>query len=215
MKRAIRALVVLAALFVLGAASVWLVVRDEVAAVRSMAARAAEPLPPHMEAAIRAAESPILERPQFTLRARRLLSPRTVACGPPLIAYVVVRFVSPPRRMLRWHFETFLATQVVGRLYTPEELLRILAHNAYFGTIDGDQILGVGAASRAYFGKAPPELTIAEAATLAGIMRQPSYYSPRTHPDRALDRRNKVLQEMRRRNLLSQVEFEREQRSPL
>ena len=202
-----RALITTLTLFVLGAVAIWLVVRHEVAAVRSIAARATEPLPPKVEAAIIAVENPILERPRFTLRAFRVLSPRVVACGPPLIAFTVVRSASSRRR------PPSLASVVIGRMYTPQELLRIYAHDVYLGTMGGHEIRGVWAASHAYFAKPPHELTSAEAATIAGMIRAPNYYSPFEHPDRALDRRNKVLQQMHRNGVLSSAEFMRETRS--
>lgn len=204
-----RALILTLTLFVLGTVAIWLVVRDEVAAVQSIAVRATEPVPPKVEAAIIAAESLHLEQPRITWRAWRALSPRIVACGPASIAFVVVRSASLQRR------PSWPAAFVVGRMYKPQELLRFYAHDLYLGTIDGHEIEGVWAASQAYFGKTPQELTFAEAATIAAMIRSPHYYSLLEHPDRALDRRNKVLQQMHRNGVLSSAEFMRETRSPL
>lgn len=57
----------------------------------------------------------------------------------------------------------------------------------------GNGTYGVEAASRDLFGKSVSRLTLAEAATLAGLARGPSLYAPRRHPDRAIARRNLVL----------------------
>jgi penicillin-binding protein 1B len=57
-------------------------------------------------------------------------------------------------------------------------------------------VLGLGAASWAYFGKHPSQLTLAEAATLAGMIQAPGTYLPTGHPGKAVERRNWVLQRM-------------------
>jgi len=63
---------------------------------------------------------------------------------------------------------------------------------AYFG----EGLIGVQAASRHYFEKEPANLSIPEAALLAGLLQGPSYYSPTRHSDRALRRRNDVMDMM-------------------
>src|SRR5207245_8278997 len=61
----------------------------------------------------------------------------------------------------------------------------------YFNQIDlGAGAHGVEAAAQIYFGKSARDLNVAEAATLAAIPKAPGTYNPRTHPDRAVRRRN-------------------------
>lgn len=60
----------------------------------------------------------------------------------------------------------------------------------------GRHVTGVEAAAAAYFGKAASELSIEEAAMLAAIVRSPNYFSPLSHPARALERRNHALRMM-------------------
>jgi len=57
-------------------------------------------------------------------------------------------------------------------------------------------VYGVGAAAKAYFGTTADKLTVPQAALLAGMVNNPSTYNPYTHPDRALQRRNLVLDDM-------------------
>src|SRR5690606_18412968 len=60
----------------------------------------------------------------------------------------------------------------------------------------GVSIYGVGEAADAYFGKDVAQLTLPEAAFIAGIIRSPNRYSPYKNPERSLERRNQVLQSM-------------------
>lgn len=73
----------------------------------------------------------------------------------------------------------------------------------------GDATYGVEAASRHYFGKSVNRLSLAEAATLAALPRAPSVYDPRSHPDRAVSRRNLVLSLMAREGFITQAEAEK------
>ena len=74
--------------------------------------------------------------------------------------------------------EVMLALQL-ERKYSKNEILDMYLNTVYFGST----AYGVEAASRTYFDKEPTELTIAEAALLAGLPQRPNGYSPRRHPD--------------------------------
>src|SRR5207245_10925371 len=67
---------------------------------------------------------------------------------------------------------------------------------------------GVEAAALVFFGKAARDLNVAEAATLAALPKAPATYNPRTHPDRAVRRRNAVLNLMRDQGFLSPEDVE-------
>jgi penicillin-binding protein 1A len=86
------------------------------------------------------------------------------------------------------------------RQFSEDQLFAIYANRSYFG----DGAIGVEEASTHYLQKAPRDLTIDEAALLAGLVRAPGAYSLAKHPDRALARRNAVLQEMVQQGILSQ-----------
>ncbi len=75
--------------------------------------------------------------------------------------------------------------------------------------------IGVGAASRAYFGKAPDALSVAEAASLAAITKAPAHYDPYTHPDAHLKRRNVVLTRMYECGYITEKEAEEAKATPL
>jgi hypothetical protein len=78
------------------------------------------------------------------------------------------------------------------RRFTQDQLLDIYLNRAYFGP----GIYGATEAARRYFGKSAADLTIAESALLAGLITHPAYYSPIQHPDRAIARRNDVIDAM-------------------
>lgn len=79
----------------------------------------------------------------------------------------------------------------------------------YLNTINlGQNTLGVQAASRRYFGKDVSELTLSEAAVIAGITKNPSAYNPVSHPDKNEERRKLVLKNMRDQEYISENEYE-------
>ncbi|MDQ3788139.1 MAG: penicillin-binding protein [Actinomycetota bacterium] len=71
------------------------------------------------------------------------------------------------------------------------------------------QVYGVGAAARSYFGTTPDKLTVAQSALLAGMANNPSIYDPWSHPERALDRRNFVIDKMVENRKLSKDDAEK------
>lgn len=92
--------------------------------------------------------------------------------------------------------------------------------NAYINEIalgqDGERAIhGFGLASEFYFGKPLSELDLREIATLVALVRGPSYYDPRRHPDRALKHRNLVLDELVEQHVVSESEARFAQAQPL
>ncbi|HVE72418.1 MAG TPA: transglycosylase domain-containing protein [Thermoanaerobaculia bacterium] len=187
----IVATIVLAVVALL-ALCVWWVARDDVARLRALSARHSAPVAPVMRSAIVASGDYVIERPRWSFGAFRALKSNVVSCGPALIAYPLVR---KSRRAWRHHVASAIETYVVTRVFEPEELLRIYAHTIYLGRDGKRDILGIEDASRTYFAKPARELTPAEAATLAAIIRSPNVY--RRDPVRLLRRRNHVLHQMK------------------
>lgn len=79
----------------------------------------------------------------------------------------------------------------------------------------GGNIVGAGAAAHAYFSVAPSELTLPQAALLAGLPKHPNGFHPLRHPDRTLSRRNDVLALMRRNAMIDDTACADAQRAPL
>ncbi|MCS6790583.1 MAG: PBP1A family penicillin-binding protein [Bacteroidia bacterium] len=95
--------------------------------------------------------------------------------------------------------------------YGKEEILTMYLNTVPFGGVT----YGIQAASRYYFGKNAKELTLPEAALLIGLLRGPTYYSPYKHPQRALARRNLVLELMEEAGFISQKELQAARKAPL
>jgi penicillin-binding protein 1B len=91
--------------------------------------------------------------------------------------------------------EAFMAVALELR-YDKSELLHAYVNEIYLGQDGARAIHGFGLASQFYFGKPLGELDLHELALLVAEVRGPAYYDPRRHADRALERRNFVLQRM-------------------
>jgi len=100
-------------------------------------------------------------------------------------------FLRPEKTFHRKLQELILAARI-EHLYSKNEILELYLNKVYFG----DGLYGVEAASRGDFGKHASELAVDEAALLAGLVKSPSSYAPTVNVDRAVARRNVVLQTM-------------------
>lgn len=97
--------------------------------------------------------------------------------------------------------EINLALQIEKR-YSKEEILEMYLNTVYFGR----GAYGIQAASQAYFGIDASELTLAQSACLAAIIKAPSAYAPHTNPQNNFARRNYILDTMAENGLLSEEE---------
>jgi len=100
-------------------------------------------------------------------------------------------FLSPDRSFHRKIQEAWLAIQIERR-FTKPQIFTLYANQIFLG----HGVYGFEAASEYYFSKPAKKLTLDEAALLAGLPKAPQYYSPILHPDRALKRRNLVINAM-------------------
>ena len=144
-----------------------------------------------------------------------LTSGRVIQGGSTITQQLVKnRLLTPERTVLRKLREALLAKLVETR-YTKQQILEAYLNEAYFGQRGPLALRGVGAASRAYFGKEVHQLTPGEAALLAGMLRAPNTYSPVLHPERARERRDTVLTRMRDLGMLDAAAYDRARREPL
>jgi penicillin-binding protein 1B len=104
-------------------------------------------------------------------------------------------FLTPERTMKRKLQEMMIAVTLETKL-SKEEIFQLYANEIYMGQSGSYSISGVGEAASSYFNKDVVNLTLPEAAFLAGIIRGPSLYSPYRDPERAKARRNQVLDSM-------------------
>jgi penicillin-binding protein 1A len=100
-------------------------------------------------------------------------------------------FLSPDRSFHRKIQEALLAIQIERR-FTKEQIFALYANQIYLG----HGVYGFEAASEFYFSKPAKQLTLEQAALIAGLPKSPAIYSPIVHPDRAVRRRNLVINSM-------------------
>jgi penicillin-binding protein 1A len=112
-------------------------------------------------------------------------------------------FLTPNKAYRRKVQELILAARI-ERIYSKKEILELYLNKVYFG----DGLYGVEAASRGYFGKHASEITVPEAALLAGLVKSPSSYAPTVSMERAVARRNVVLQAMLESGAINRSEWQ-------
>src|SRR5690606_30125345 len=88
------------------------------------------------------------------------------------------------------------------RNYTKDQILELYLNRVHFGS----GATGIEAAAQTYFGIAARDLSLGQAAMLAGILPAPSTYNPRNHPERAMDRQSLALENMVRAGFITQAE---------
>lgn len=118
-------------------------------------------------------------------------------------------FLSPEKTYLRKVHEAFLALWIEARL-SKNEILKLYLDRAYMG----GGSYGVEAASQFYFGKSVRDVTLPEAAMLAGLFKAPSKYAPHVNPEAARARANVVLYRMLDVGYISQGEMFEARRHP-
>jgi penicillin-binding protein 1B len=104
-------------------------------------------------------------------------------------------FLSPEKTVKRKLTEMLIAIELEQK-FSKQRIFEMYANQVPMGQRGSFGINGFGEASRAYFNKDMKDLTLPECAMLAGIIQRPSYLSPYRHPERALERRNLVLDSM-------------------
>jgi penicillin-binding protein 1A len=111
-------------------------------------------------------------------------------------------FLSSERTFKRKIKELLLAYKM-EKVLSKDEILEIYLNQIYFG----HGAYGVQVASRTYFGKDASDLTLAEAAMLAGLPKAPNDYSPYTHPEKAKTRQGVVLKRMVEEGYLTEAQY--------
>jgi penicillin-binding protein 1A len=106
--------------------------------------------------------------------------------------------------------EAILAYQI-ERQFSKKEILEGYLNTIYFG----QSAYGAETASLTFFGKPAAELNLPEAALLAGVIRSPNNYSPYVDEERARDRRNLVIDTMKKQNLINEAEAEAARHTPI
>ena len=123
-------------------------------------------------------------------------------------------FLSPQKTYKRKLTEMLIAIELEQKL-TKEQIFELYANQVDMGQRGSFTIHGFAEAARAYFNKDLQSITVPEAALLAGMVQAPSYLNPYRHPERALERRNLVIETMVDNGALSRDEEEKAKATPL
>lgn len=112
-------------------------------------------------------------------------------------------------------FDELLITIHLERKLTKQKIFEYYANQVDLGRRGSFAIRGFGEASEAYFGKDIRQLTLPEAATLAGLIQEPSFRNPVRWPERARNRRNVVLARMLENNYITQAQYDQAVETPM
>jgi penicillin-binding protein 1B len=109
-----------------------------------------------------------------------------------------------------WHrkVKEALMAYIAERQYSKDEILENYINDIYLGQRGQEGLYGIWEASEYFFSKEPRELTIAEMATIAGMIRSPNRYNPMRHPNAASERRNEVLSAMLADGYISKAAYD-------
>jgi penicillin-binding protein 1A len=151
--------------------------------------------------------------PKAIVRAgiRDLLAGKRVEGASTLTQQVAKQLFFTREKRWRRKIDEIFAAIEIERTLTKDQILELYANQMYLG----HGAYGVEAASRLYFGKHAKDLTVPEAAMIAGLMRSPNSASPILHPQAALARRNHVLRRMLDEKYLNKPQFQQAVNTPL
>ncbi|CAM3561026.1 transglycosylase domain-containing protein [Pontibacter korlensis] len=109
----------------------------------------------------------------------------------------------PGVRMLILKTKEWIMAVKLERSYTKREILTM-----YLNTVDfGSNAFGVKVAAKTFFNKKPEELEVQESAVLVGLLKAPTYYSPKLYPENSKRRRNTVLAQMVKYGYMTEAEY--------
>src|SRR5271166_4189797 len=123
-------------------------------------------------------------------------------------------FLTPEKTVKRKLTEMLIAIELEQK-FSKQRIFEMYANQVPMGQRGSFSINGFGEASRAYFNKDMKDLTLPECALLAGIIQRPSYLSPYRHPERALERRNLVLDSMVETGAITHEQADHSEATPL
>ncbi len=123
-------------------------------------------------------------------------------------------FLSPEKTVKRKLVEMLIAIELEHK-FSKQRIFEMYANEVYMGQRGSFTINGFAQASHAYFNKDIKNLTLPEAALLAGMIQRPNYLSPYKNPKRALERRNLVLDSMVETGAITREQADRAKADPL
>ena len=123
-------------------------------------------------------------------------------------------FLTPEKTIKRKLTEMLIAEELEQK-FSKQQIFEFYANWVELGQRGSFAISGFAEASKAYFNKDLKDITLPEAALLAGMIQRPSYLSPYRHPERALERRNLVLESMVETHAITREQADKAKAAPL
>ncbi|WP_434027481.1 penicillin-binding protein 1B [[Pseudomonas] boreopolis] len=112
-------------------------------------------------------------------------------------------------------FNEILYALIMEARYDKRTILEAYLNQVYLGQRGGQAVHGMASGAEFWFGRQLGSLTTEQVALLIGLVKGPSYYDPRRYPERALDRRNFVLEKLHENGLIDDAEYKRARAAPL
>jgi penicillin-binding protein 1B len=144
-----------------------------------------------------------------------LTAGRTVQGGSTLTQQLAKNMYLTNERTLWRKVNEALIALILDYRFNKDQILEAYLNEVFVGQNYATAIHGVGLGSRFYFAKPLAELTTSESALLIGLLKGPSYFDPRRHPKRALQRRDLVLRLMFEQHFLNRQQYEQAVQQPL
>lgn len=135
--------------------------------------------------------------------------------GSTLTQQLAKNFFLTPERTLRRKFTEMIMALLLEAHYSKEEILETYINEVYLGQDGNRAVHGFGLAAGFFFNKPLSQLDVAEEALLVGMLKGPTYFNPRSHPRRALARRNLVLDKMAEEGFLAEARLQSAKAEPL
>lgn len=144
-----------------------------------------------------------------------LLRQRRAQGGSTITQQLARGFFLTPEKSIKRKVTEMLIAEELEQKFTKQQIFEFYANWVDLGQRGSFAISGFAEASKAYFGKDLKDITLPEAALLAGLIQRPSYLSPYRHPERALERRNLVLETMSDTHAITREQAEKAKATPL
>lgn len=127
--------------------------------------------------------------------------------GSTITQQLVKNYFLTPERTLRRKLKEFAMAILLESRASKDEILETYVNEIYMGQNGVFQVRGHGAASVHYFSKPLAELNLSECALLAAIINSPGKFNPFVHPEDAMKRRTRVLDQMKELNLIDETQY--------
>jgi penicillin-binding protein 1B len=143
-----------------------------------------------------------------------IIARRVVQGGSTITQQLVKNYFLEPERTFKRKLQEASMAVLLEALYEKDAILEMYMNEIYMGQKGNVAIHGMGEAAISFFGRNVEDLTLAECATLAGMIRAPNSYSPLLNREDSIERRNTVLKRMLELGMIPALEYEKARGEP-